>query len=82
MLKLQGVFLKNKHFYIFVQIKSMKLLRPYFAVVLILLVMAPLLFKAGFIVYFTLNKTEIVEQYCVNKKAPEKKCDGKCHLKK
>ncbi len=60
----------------------MKLPRSYYAVSFILLLLAPLLFKAGFIFYFTVNKAEIVNQYCVNKKAPEKKCNGKCHLKK
>lgn len=57
-------------------------LRPYFAVLLILLIMAPLLFRAGFIVNFQLNRAAISEKQCVNKKQPEKKCDGKCHLKK
>lgn len=57
-------------------------LRPYFAALLILLIMAPLLFRAGFIVNFQLNRAAISEKQCVNKKQPEKKCDGKCHLKK
>ncbi len=32
--------------------------------------------------YFQLNIDYIIETYCVNKKVPELKCNGKCHLTK
>lgn len=32
------------------------------------------------IVYFFGNRTFIIENYCVNKSRPEKKCNGKCYL--
>jgi hypothetical protein len=41
-----------------------------------------ILHKAGFIIYFALNKADIVETHCVNKAIKPLKCDGKCHLKK
>ena len=41
-----------------------------------------LLHKAVFVLYFGLNRAEIVEKHCVNKKQKSLKCDGKCHLKK
>ena len=31
-------------------------------------------------VNYELNKKAITEQFCVNKKKPELKCNGKCHL--
>ncbi len=32
--------------------------------------------------YYYLDKTDFIEQFCVNKDKPEMKCNGKCHLKK
>lgn len=31
---------------------------------------------------YLLNKEMIASVFCINKNAPEKKCEGKCHLKK
>lgn len=37
-------------------------------------------YNIGYVAYFELNIDYIVETYCVNKKKPELKCNGKCHL--
>lgn len=42
----------------------------------------PLLSQIGFITHFVVNKEYVIANYCVNKEAPELKCDGKCHLRK
>ncbi len=34
------------------------------------------------IVYFYGNQTYIIENFCVNRKKPEKQCNGKCYLSK
>ena len=31
--------------------------------------------------HFELNKSNIIELFCINKDKPRLKCDGKCHLK-
>ena len=36
--------------------------------------------KLGFIAWFTINQTEIIEQCCVNKNKPELNCKAKCYL--
>lgn len=41
----------------------------------------PLLSQLGFITHFVVNKKYVIANYCVNKEAPELKCDGKCHLR-
>ena len=40
--------------------------------------LAPSMYMA----YFTANQEAITVKYCVNKDAPEKKCNGKCHMRK
>lgn len=30
---------------------------------------------------FKINQSEIVQNFCINKNAPEKNCEGKCYLK-
>ena len=30
---------------------------------------------------YELNKSEIIQEFCVNKDKPELKCEGKCHMK-
>ena len=36
----------------------------------------------SYVGYFEANKEYIIEKYCVNKSAPQLKCNGKCHLSK
>lgn len=31
---------------------------------------------------YELNKSSIIEQFCINKDKPEMKCEGTCHMKK
>jgi hypothetical protein len=31
---------------------------------------------------YEINKTSIIEQFCINKEKPEMKCEGTCHMKK
>ena len=38
------------------------------------------LYNIGYITYYELNIDYIIETYCINKKTPELKCNGKCHL--
>lgn len=52
------------------------------AVVLVLSVMAFQLAGSLYMAYFKANQEYITVKYCVNKDAPEKKCNGKCHMRK
>ena len=38
--------------------------------------------KLGVIAWFSANRNYIAKELCENKNAPEKKCAGKCYLKK
>jgi hypothetical protein len=48
----------------------------------IILMSLPLGLRMGFITHFVLQKEYIIAKHCVNKEAPQLKCDGKCHLRK
>lgn len=48
----------------------------------ILLICTPLIYKIGFYGYYSCSKGNFISTYCININVPEKKCDGKCHLKK
>lgn len=36
--------------------------------------------EATMFAFFKINQTSIQELFCINKEAPELKCEGKCHL--
>jgi hypothetical protein len=38
--------------------------------------------RAKLVTYYHLNKSYIIENFCVNKEKTKLKCDGKCYLKK
>jgi hypothetical protein len=38
--------------------------------------------QLGVVKWYEWNKATITEKYCVNKGRPERKCNGKCYLKK
>lgn len=57
-------------------------MRPFIALLLIELLLAPMLIRLGVAVAFFSNQAAIAEEYCVNKDKPEMECNGKCHLQK
>lgn len=44
--------------------------------------MAKPIYNLGYLAYYQVNMDYIIENYCVNKKKVELKCNGKCHLAK
>ncbi len=45
-------------------------------------IIAPGLIKTGLWTWYETHKTEITQEFCINKDKPEMECHGKCHLEK
>lgn len=60
----------------------MKLVRFFIAPLLLLVILSPSIYKAGFIAYFYSNQSLITELYCINKDKPALNCQAKCYLSK
>ena len=52
------------------------------AILLLILVCSPVLFKAGLLAWFAGNQPEITAKHCINRSRPKMKCQGKCYLAK
>ena len=49
---------------------------------LLFLISSPVLIKTGLLGWYMWNKTEITATKCINRKKPERHCNGKCYLAK
>lgn len=52
------------------------------AILLLVSVSCQFAAKMGIVVWYEANKDYVSDVLCINKDAPEKKCNGKCYLKK
>jgi hypothetical protein len=57
-------------------------MRSFFAVTLALVLTGSLFFKLGVIAWYTINKSEIVKELCIDKEKEVNTCQGNCELSK
>lgn len=57
-------------------------MRQFLAILLFFSVSCQMVAKMGIIAWFGANRTFVAKELCENKNRPEKKCAGKCYLKK
>lgn len=57
-------------------------MRAFISIVVISTILAPSLIKTGLWTWYETHKTQITQEFCVNKDKPEMECNGKCHLEK
>lgn len=59
-----------------------KSVRQYIAILLFFCISCQMVARMGVIAWYEVNKSYVAKELCQNRNMPEKKCAGKCYLKK
>ncbi len=55
-------------------------MKYFYSILLILTLSFGFILKTFTIVNYHINKTNFIQEFCINTEKPELKCEGKCHL--